>query len=86
MKRKNKFKTWYLNYFDWNKDGITNWWEYLIPFGFILLIEVIAEIIGILIFYYFYPMILINFLIGFPDVYTRVTYFMNWINQIRMLY
>ena len=49
MKRQNKIKEWYLRYFDWNQDGIVNWWEYLIPFGFILLIEVIAEIIGLFI-------------------------------------
>ena len=34
-----------LNYFDINKDGKTNWWEYLIPVLIILIIEVIAEII-----------------------------------------
>ena len=50
MKRKNKITEWYLQYFDWNKDGYVNWWEYLIPFGFVLFIEVIAEIIGILLF------------------------------------
>ena len=49
MKKQNKIKQWYLKYFDWNDDGITNWWEYLIPFVFILLIEVIAEIIGLFI-------------------------------------
>ena len=49
MKSKNKIKEWYLRYFDWNQDGKVNWWEYLIPFGFILLIEVIAEIIGLFI-------------------------------------
>ena len=49
MKKQNKIKQWYLRYFDWNDDGITNWWEYLIPFGFILVIEVIAEIIGLFI-------------------------------------
>ena len=54
MKKQNKFKRWYLNYFDWNKDGITNWWEYLIPIGFILIIEIIAEIIGILLSIYFF--------------------------------
>ena len=47
MKRQNKIKEWYLRYFDWNQDGEVNWWEYLILFGFILLVEVIAEIIGI---------------------------------------
>ena len=49
MKRKNKITEWYLRYFDWNKDGVVNWWEYLIPFGFILIVEVIAEIIGLFI-------------------------------------
>tara|TARA_R100000458_G_C8008261_1_gene73484 strand:+ start:221 stop:388 length:168 start_codon:yes stop_codon:yes gene_type:complete len=49
MRRKgNKFKQWFLDYFDWNKDGVVNWWEYLIPIGIVLGIEVIAEIIGIL--------------------------------------
>ena len=49
MKKRNRIKEWYLRYFDWNKDGQLNWWEYLIPFGFILLVEVIAEIIGLFI-------------------------------------
>jgi hypothetical protein len=39
-------KKWYLDYFDWNKDGETNWWEYFIPIGIILIIEIIAEIIA----------------------------------------
>ena len=43
MKHWNKF---FLRYFDWNNDGKTNWWEYLIPVGIILLIEIIAEIIA----------------------------------------
>ena len=51
--KKSKLKHWYLNYFDWNHDGQVNWWEYLIPFGLILGIEIIAEIIGILIIKYF---------------------------------
>ena len=46
IKTKNKIKEWYLRYFDWNHDGEVNWWEYLIPFGFILIIEIIAELIG----------------------------------------
>lgn len=45
----NKWQQWWLDYFDWNKDGKTNWWEYLIPFLLILSIEVIAEIIAKLI-------------------------------------
>ena len=52
--KKNKIKQWYLNYFDWNGDGQVNWWEYLIPVGLILGIEIIAEIIGILITKYFF--------------------------------
>ena len=54
MKRKNKIKEWYLRYFDWNNDGITNWWEYLIPFIFVLSIEIIAEIIVLFISKYFF--------------------------------
>ena len=52
--KKSKLKQWYLNYFDWNHDGKVNWWEYLIPVGLVLIIEVIAEIIGILITKYFF--------------------------------
>ena len=51
MKRKKSkinLKDWYLRYFDWNSDGKVSWWEYLIPFGFVLIIEIIAELIGIL--------------------------------------
>ena len=44
--KKSKLKQWYLNYFDWNQDGEVNWWEYLIPFLFMLGIEIIAEVIG----------------------------------------
>jgi hypothetical protein len=40
------WKRLFLRYFDWNSDGVTNWWEYLIPVGMILLIEIIAEIIA----------------------------------------
>ena len=43
--KKNKWKIWMLDYFDWNEDGIINWWEYLIPLGLILIIEIIAELI-----------------------------------------
>ena len=39
-------KKWFLHYFDWNGDGKTNWWEYLIPVGVVLLIEIIAEIVA----------------------------------------
>ena len=52
--KKSKLKQWYLNYFDWNQDGEVNWWEYLIPIGLILGIEVIAEIIGMFITKYFF--------------------------------
>ena len=40
------WKKFFLKYFDWNDDGVTNWWEYLIPIGIILLVEIIAEIIA----------------------------------------
>ena len=43
--KKNKLKKWWLDYFDWNQDGKTNWWEYLIPITFILSVEVLAELI-----------------------------------------
>ena len=49
MKKQNKIKQWYLKYFDWNDDGKVNWWEFLIPFSFILITEILAEIIGIVI-------------------------------------
>ena len=35
-----------LDYFDWNQDGQTNWWEYLIPVSLILTIEIVAEIVA----------------------------------------
>ena len=50
MKNTNKLKTFFLDYFDWNRDGITNWWEYLIPIFIILGIEIIAEIIAHIIY------------------------------------
>jgi len=40
------WKRFFLKYFDWNEDGKTNWWEYLIPIGIILLVELIAEIVA----------------------------------------
>ena len=40
------WKRFFLRYFDWNDDGVTNWWEYLIPIGIILIVEIIAEIIA----------------------------------------
>ena len=48
--RKSKWQKWWLEYFDWNQDGKTNWWEYTIPFVVILIIEIIAEIIASWIF------------------------------------
>ena len=48
-KSQNKLKQWFLKYFDWNDDGKVNWWEFLIPFSFILITEILAEIIGIVI-------------------------------------
>ena len=39
-------RKWFLHYFDWNNDGKTNWWEYLIPIIIILLVEIIAEIVA----------------------------------------
>ena len=44
------WKKWWIEYFDWNQDGKTNWWEYTIPFIIILIIEIIAEIIASWIF------------------------------------
>ena len=43
-KKKNKWQQFWLDYFDWNGDGITNWWEYSIPILIILLVEIIAEL------------------------------------------
>ena len=40
------WKKFFLKYFDWNDDGVTNWWEYLIPVGIVLLVEILAEIIA----------------------------------------
>ena len=40
------WKRFFLRYFDWNDDGVTNWWEYFIPIIIILLVEVIAELIA----------------------------------------
>tara|TARA_R110001583_G_scaffold72692_5_gene203198 strand:+ start:1462 stop:1620 length:159 start_codon:yes stop_codon:yes gene_type:complete len=47
--KKNKWQQFWLDYFDWNNDGITNWWEYSIPLLMLLLIETIAELIAKLI-------------------------------------
>ena len=43
--KNNFWKKWWLQYFDWNKDGITNWWEYFIPFILLISLEIIAELI-----------------------------------------
>ena len=40
------WKRFFLKYFDWNDDGITNWWEYCIPIIIILIVEIIAELIA----------------------------------------
>tara|TARA_R100001377_G_scaffold82872_1_gene63696 strand:+ start:556 stop:708 length:153 start_codon:yes stop_codon:yes gene_type:complete len=45
MKNKDRWKKLFLNYFDLNNDGKISWWEYLIPITFILIIEVLAELI-----------------------------------------
>jgi|5_EtaG_2_1085323.scaffolds.fasta_scaffold155587_2 hypothetical protein len=50
-RKKNNWKKWMLDYFDWNKDGVTNWWEYLLPIGLILIVEIIAELVVQLIIY-----------------------------------
>ena len=52
--KKSKIKQWYLNYFDWNRDGEVNWWEYFIPILLLLGVEVIAEIIGLFISKFFF--------------------------------
>jgi hypothetical protein len=44
--KKSKWSKWWLDYFDWNKDKKTNWWEYFIPFIILVLIEILAEIIA----------------------------------------
>ncbi len=47
--KKNSNKSFFLKYFDWNEDGITNWWEYCLPFLILLLTEITAELISNLI-------------------------------------
>ena len=42
---KKHWKKLFLNYFDINNDGKVSWWEYLIPIFFILVMEVLAELI-----------------------------------------
>ena len=42
---KRNWRKWWLDYFDWNQDGETNWWEYCIPVVIIIIVEVIAEMI-----------------------------------------
>jgi hypothetical protein len=51
IKTLNRIKKWYLKYFDWNDDGQVNWWEYFIPILLLIVVEVIAELIGIFITY-----------------------------------
>jgi len=46
MEMKKKWAKWWLDYFDWNGDGKTNWWEYSFPLLIVLLIEIIAELIA----------------------------------------
>jgi len=47
---KKNIKKFFIKYFDWNGDGITNWWEYFIPFSLVLLMEILAELIAKIIF------------------------------------
>ena len=44
--KKSKWNKFMLDYFDFNRDGQTIWWEYLIPIIIVLVIEIIAEIIA----------------------------------------
>ena len=47
--RSKSTKSWrslFLRYFDFNESGTINWWEYLIPILFILVMEVLAELIA----------------------------------------
>ena len=41
-----KWKKFMIDYFDVNQDGVTNWWEYLIPIGIVLAIEIAAEFLA----------------------------------------
>ena len=43
---KKHWKKLFLNYFELNNDGKMSWWEYSIPILFILIIEVLAELIA----------------------------------------
>ena len=43
------WKELFLKYFDWNKSGTVDWWEWLIPLVGILVIEIIAELIATII-------------------------------------
>jgi len=48
--RSKSTKSWrslFLRYFDFNESGTINWWEYLIPILFILVMEVLAELIAV---------------------------------------
>jgi hypothetical protein len=40
------WRKWFLKYFDLNGDGVTNWWEWFVPIGLILSLEILAEIIA----------------------------------------
>ena len=44
MKHK-AWRKWWLTYFDWNGDGVINWWEFIIPFGIVIGIEILAELV-----------------------------------------
>jgi len=44
--RQSGWRRWFLKYFDLNGDGVTNWWEWFVPFGLVLGIEILAEIIA----------------------------------------
>lgn len=44
MRHKAWKKLW-LTYFDWNGDGVINWWEFIIPFGIVIGIEILAELV-----------------------------------------
>jgi hypothetical protein len=35
-----------MKFFDFNNNGKYDWWEYILPFVIILIIEIIAEIVA----------------------------------------
>jgi hypothetical protein len=43
--RHKAWRKWWLTYFDWNGDGVINWWEFIIPFGIVIGIEILAELV-----------------------------------------